>query len=134
MLKISKGLLITTAALLLAGCGGNNNDTPKRESLKIASLPTKTLYNCGNNFDKEGLTLEYTDKDGNKTTVTDFTISEDKNLSCNQGSVKASYKGLTIDVDIEVAGILEGQLTCVGDSLTAGHKWPTESYPSFIKD
>ena len=135
MLKISKSLLITTAALLLAGCGDNNKETPpKGESLKIASFPTKTQYNCGNDFDKEGLTLEYTDKDGNKTTVTDFTISEDKNLSCNQDSIKASYKGLTIDVDIEVASILEGQLTCVGDSLTAGHYWSHESYPSFIND
>ena len=57
MLKISKGLLITTAALLLAGCGGNKSNAPKGESLKIASLPTKTQYNCGNDFDKEGLTL-----------------------------------------------------------------------------
>lgn len=134
MLKVSKGLLITTAALLLAGCGGNKSDAPKRESLKIASFPTKTQYNCGNDFDKEGLILEYTDKDGNKTTVTDFEISEDKNLSCNQDSVKASYKGLTIDVDIEVADILEGQITCVGDSLTEGHSWPTESYPNYIDD
>ena len=57
MLKVSKGLLITTAALLLAGCGGNKSNAPKGESLKIASLPTKTQYNCGNDFDKEGLTL-----------------------------------------------------------------------------
>ena len=143
MLKISKNLLVISAALLIVGCSSNdnkdnipsnNNSAVSKESLTIASFPTKTLYNCGNNFDKEGLTLEYTDKDGNKTTITDFTLSEDKNLSCNQNSVKASYKNLTVDVKIDVSGILEGQLTCVGDSLTQGHYWPTESYPTFIKD
>ena len=134
MLKINKCLLITTAALLLAGCGGNNNDTPKGESLKIASLPTKTQYNCGNDFDKEGLTLEYTDKDGNKTTVTDFTISDGKNLKASQDSVKATYNNLSVDVDIDVAEVIEGQITCVGDSLTHGHYWKNEAYPVYLKD
>ena len=30
--------------------------------------------------------------------------------------------------------IFEGKITCVGDSLTAGHNWPNESYPNYIKD
>ncbi len=134
MLKISKGLLITTAALLLAGCGGNNNATPKGESLKVASLPTKTQYNCGNDFDKEGLTLEYTDKSGNKTTVTDFTISDDKNLKASQDSVKATYNNLSVDVEIDVAEVIEGQITCVGDSLTHGHYWKDQAYPVYLKE
>lgn len=134
MLKISKGLLITTAALFLEGCGGNNNDTPKRESLKVASFPTKTQYNCGNDFDKEGLTLEYTDKDGNKTTVTDFTISDGKNLKASQDSVKATYNNLSVDVEIDVAEVIEGQITCVGDSLTHGHYWKDQAYPVYLKE
>ncbi len=83
MLKISKNLLVISAALLLVGCSSYNNNKDKptikaQESLKVLSNPVKTSYNCGNNFDKQGLTLEYTDKDGNKTTVTDFKLSEDK--------------------------------------------------------
>ena len=140
MLKITKSLLIASASLLLVGCFSNNKentnkpevkDTPK-ESLKILTQPTKTSYNCGNNFDKAGLTLEYTDKDGNKTTVTDFTLSDDKNLTYDQTSVKASYKNLSVNVDIEMSEIIEGQLTCVGDSLTHGHSWKNEAYPNYI--
>lgn len=147
MLKISKFLLIASS-LLVVGCSSNNTkeessnntkeesgkDSTPKESLTIATYPNKTQYNCGNNFDKEGLTLEYTDKDGNKTIVTDFTISDDKNLKATQDSVKATYNNLSIDVEISVAKIIEGQITCVGDSLTEGHSWPTESYPNYIDD
>ena len=78
MLKIRKGLLVISASLLLAGCFNNDKNSSNiikepKASLKVLTAPTKTQYNCGNNFDKTGLTLEYTDKDGNKTTVTDFT-------------------------------------------------------------
>ena len=140
MLKISTSLLIASAALLLVGCSSNNakeesgKDSTPKESLTIATYPNKTQYNCGNNFDKEGLTLEYTDKDGNKTIVTDFTISDDKNLKATQDSVTATYKNLSIDVEISVANIIEGQITCVGDSLTHGHYWKNEAYPNYISD
>lgn len=133
MLKISKKLLVISASLLLVGCGktnsGGNSKTP---SLRVLTNPTKVDYNCGNNFDKTGLTLEYVDKDGNATTITDFTLSEDKNLTYSQTSVKAWYNDLSVNVNINVSNIIEGQITCVGDSLTEGHNWPTESYPTFI--
>lgn len=139
MLKIRKGLLVISASLLLAGCFNNDKkpsnivEEPKA-SLKVLTAPTKTQYNCGNNFDKTGLTLEYTDKDGNKTTVTDFTLSEDKNLTYDQTYVKASYNNLSVNIDIDVNEVIEGQLTCVGDSLTHGHYWKNEAYPVYIPD
>ena len=132
MLKIRK-LLVLSASILLVGCGKGQQTTGSKEKLTVLTEPTKIEYNCGNNFDKTGLTLEYTDKDGNKSTVTDFTISEDKNLTYSKTSVKASYNGLDVDVNITVNQVFEGQITCVGDSLTEGHNWPTESYPNFIK-
>ena len=133
MLKISKTLLIASAALLLVGCGGSDEKAP-RESLTILTFPNKTLYNAGNNFDKEGLTLNYTDKEGNKTTVTDFTITGGKNLKASQDSITVSYRGLSVDVDISVNEFIEGQITCVGDSLTEGHYWANEAYPNYIDD
>ncbi|MBO7614304.1 MAG: bacterial Ig-like domain-containing protein [Bacilli bacterium] len=133
MLKISKSLLIASAALLLVGCGGSDEKAP-REYLTILTFPNKTLYNAGNNFDKEGLTLDYTDKEGNRTTVTDFAITGGKNLKASQDSITVSYRGLSVDVDISVNKLIEGQITCVGDSLTEGHSWPTESYPNYIDD
>ena len=139
MLKISKNLLVISAALLLVGCSNDikNEDTPIvefKESLKVLSNPVKTSYNCGNNFDKQGLTLVYTDKNGNNSTVTDFTLSEDKNLTYDQTYVKASYNNLSVNVSIEVNDVIEGQLTCVGDSLTHGQSWKNEAYPVYIPD
>ena len=130
MLRINKGLLIVSAALLLAGC--SNNAPQKKEKLVVLTNPTKTEYSCGNNFDKSGLTLEYTDTEGNKTTITDFTLSNDKNLKYTQSTVTAKYKDLSVEVDITMRDVVEGQLTCIGDSLTQGHYWPSESYPNFI--
>ena len=133
MLKISKSLLIASAALLLVGCGGSDKKAP-RESLTILTFPNKTLYNAGNDFNKEGLTLDYVDKEGNRTTVTDFTITGGKNLKASQDSITVSYKGLSVNVDISVNELIEGQITCVGDSLTHGHYWKNEAYPNYIND
>ena len=133
MLKISKKLLVVSAALLLVGCGdAGSNNTSKGPTLKVLTNPTKVDYNCGNNFDKAGLTLEYTDEAGVTSTITDFTLSEDKNLTYSQTSVKATYNGLSVNVNINVSNFIEGQVTCVGDSLTEGHNWPTQSYPTYI--
>lgn len=132
MLRIRKSLLVISSALLLAACQPNAPEV-KTAKLRVLTGPTKTEYNCGNDFDKAGLTLEYTDKDGNKSTVTDFTLSSYKNLKYNQ-TVTASYEGLSVDIDITTSEIIEGQITCVGDSLTEGHNWSSESYPNFIKN
>lgn len=130
MLKINKKILVFSSLLLLAGCG--ENPTPARAKLRIISDPEKVSYNCGNNFDKTGLVLEYEDVNGEKTTVTDFVLSENKNLKYGQSTVTASYKNLSVEIDIEVSNVIEGQITCVGDSLTAGHNWPNQSYPTYI--
>lgn len=131
MLKISNKLLVIAASLLLAGCSSNN---AKKASLKILNGPAKTEYNCGNNFDKTGLTLEYTDDNGVTETITNFTLRGDKNLISTQHTVVASYNGLDVNVNINVSDVIEGQITCVGDSLTAGHYWANEAYPVYIKE
>ena len=130
MLKISKKVLVLSASLLLVGC---SNNTPKA-SLRILTGPSKVEYNCGNDFDKTGLTLEYTDNNGVTTTITDFTLRGDKNLTSTQNTVIASYNGIDVNVEINVSDVIEGQITCVGDSLTAGHYWANEAYPVYIKD
>lgn len=131
MLKINKQILVISASLLLVGCGPNN--APKA-TLKILTGPNKTSYNCGNDFDKTGLTLEYTDDNGVTETITNFTLRGDKNLISTQHTVIASYNGLDVNVNIDVSDTIEGQITCVGDSLTAGHYWANEAYPVYIKD
>lgn len=131
MLKVSNKLLVLAASLLLVGCSSNNG---KKASLKILTGPAKTEYNCGNNFDKTGLTLEYTNNNGVTETITNFTLRGDKNLISTQHTVIASYNGLDVNVNIDVSDVIEGQITCVGDSLTAGHNWPGEAYPVYIKD
>lgn len=131
MLKINKQILVISASLLLVGCGPNN--APKA-TLKILTGPNKTSYNCGNDFDKTGLTLEYTDDNGVTKTITNFTLRGDKNLISTQHTVIASYNGLDVNVNIDVSDTIEGQITCVGDSLTAGHYWANEAYPVYIKD
>ena len=136
MSRIGRKLFVLSSLILLTGCNtsGNGPEKPSNKAtLKVVSDPTKTAYNCGNNFDKTGLTLEYTDIEGTKTTVTDYTLSGDKNLKASDTYVTASYNGLSVDIDIEVSNVIEGQITCVGDSLTEGHNWPTQSYPNYIK-
>ena len=58
----------------------------------------------------------------------DFSLESDTNLNLEQTSVTIKYGELTIDYPIKV--VEKYHIACVGDSLTAGHYWANESYPT----
>ena len=121
------------------GCGNNQTKDDENSSIAICPFltvktqPIKTNYNCGNNFDPSGMVVEFTGSDGSKRIIDDYVLSNDKNVTADQTSVTISYDNFETKVRINVSDVLEGQITCVGDSLTEGHSWPTESYPNYIK-
>lgn len=136
MLKVSKKLLLVSMILPLVGCVDELN-VPEVVVFKVKTPPNKTTYNAGNDFDPTGLTLSYQPNPSYSeiiVTVDDLTFRNDKNLTHGQNYIEVDYHGVTKRIDIEVSNVFEGQITCVGDSLTEGHNWPTESYPNFIKD
>ena len=70
--------------------------------LKIKTPPTKTEYKEGQNFDKTGMIIEVTYKDGTTKEVTDYTITNGTNLKANQTEVTISYGEKTVNQKITV--------------------------------
>lgn len=70
--------------------------------LKITTPPTKTEYKEGQNFDRTGMEIEATRKNGNKEIVTDYTIENGNNLKVDQTKVTISYEDKTVEQEITV--------------------------------
>lgn len=70
--------------------------------LKITTPPTKTEYKEGQNFDKTGMVIEATRKNGNKEIVTDYTIENGNNLKVDQTKVTIFYDGKTVEQEVTV--------------------------------
>lgn len=71
-------------------------------NITIKTPPTKTEYKEGQNFDKTGMVVEITRKDGTTETITDYTIENGDNLKNGQTSVTISYEGKTVEQSITV--------------------------------
>lgn len=72
------------------------------ESISIKTVPTKTSYFAGEDFDSTGMVVEATYKDGTTETITDYTIQDGKNLKNGQTLVTISYEGKTVTQSITV--------------------------------
>lgn len=70
--------------------------------LRIKTPPTKTVYKEGENFDKTGMIVEATYKDGTTKTITDYTIKNGNNLKSYQTVVTISYGEKTVQQVITV--------------------------------
>jgi len=64
--------------------------------LKIITPPTKTNYKEGQHFDKTGMVIEATYKDGTTKTISDYTILDGNNLKAEQTHVTISYGEKTV--------------------------------------
>lgn len=70
--------------------------------LKIKTPPTKVDYKEGEQFDKTGMVIEATYKDGTTKTVDNYTISDGDNLKTDQTKVNISYEEKTVQQPITV--------------------------------
>lgn len=70
--------------------------------LIIKTSPTKTEYKEGENFDRTGMIIEATYKDGTIKEVTDYIIENGNNLKANQTEVIISYGDKKVSQAIKV--------------------------------
>lgn len=70
--------------------------------LEITNPPTKTEYKEGQNFDKTGMVITATRKNGTKEKVTNYEIEDGTNLEANQTKVTISYEGKKVEQEITV--------------------------------
>ena len=117
-------LSISVLALLSTGCNGHKHT--------YELVATEGWHACieGQDFDTTGLkvTLKCTDCDEEKEV--EYELENNTNLQADQTSIKIKYQDYEIDYPITVKK--KYKIACVGDSLTAGHNWANESYPTYL--
>lgn len=127
------GLFVLSLSLL-ASCGPTCDHD---HYLEVVGDPT-TTYQSGDHFSTAGLKVELHCKNCKEVkTIANYEVDEYGDyLKSSTEKVTIKYKECTYDIPVEVTFDYKftGTITCVGDSLTEGHNWPRESYPTFIND
>ena len=84
----------------------------------------------GENFNSDGLRTFLRGTKSGKLKPVEFEVENGENLTADQTSVTIKYGEYSAEYPITVKK--EYHIACVGDSLTAGHMWANESYPTFL--
>ena len=120
-------LLLPLTLCVLMGCNNNcNHDF----TYFVSHDSDWYTYIAGSDFDDTGLEVSKKCTKCNHKEVVLYELSDNENLSLDQTHVTITVEGKTIDYEIKVKE--EYHVACVGDSLTAGHMWPNESYPTYL--
>ena len=120
-------LLLPLTLCVLTGCNNNcNHDF----TYFVSHDSDWYTYIAGSDFDDTGLEVSKKCTKCNHKEVVLYELSDNENLSLDQTHVTITVEGKTIDYEIKVKE--EYHVACVGDSLTAGHMWPNESYPTYL--
>ncbi len=118
-------LSISALAILATGCEGSH----KHNFELVADGGWHTCIE-GQDFDTSGLKVTLRCTDCGEEKEVEYELENNQVLTSEQTSIRIKYQDYTIDYPITVKK--KYKIACVGDSLTAGHMWPNESYPTFL--
>ena len=118
-------LLFPLLVLTLSGCAGHKHTYYRLVVLDDASWRT---YLAGSDFNSDGLRVAAICNSCKSVDIVDYSLENDTDLQLDQTSVTIKYGDLSLDYPIKVKEKLN--IACIGDSLTAGHNWANESYPT----
>ena len=125
-----KLFLVSIIPLLFAaisGCSEKHN-----YELVVLDDAEQRTYIVGDDFNQEGLKVGFKCTDCDKVLEKTFELENNSALEANQESItiSASLNGQNYSLDYEIFVKEKYHIACVGDSLTAGHYWANESYPT----
>ena len=133
----SKGLylLLSIFALSISGCSSSVSEsiTSSKHEHTIVAISVmedayKRTYIKGEDFDADGLKVRGTCSSCNEIINIAFSLENDTDLQLDQTNITIKYENLSLDYKVKV--VEKYHIACVGDSLTAGHYWANESYPT----
>ena len=78
------------------------NEEKVLKEIKITTPPTKTVYQEGENFDKQGMVVKAVYQDNTENEITNYTIKNGENLKTTQTAVTISFEGKTVSQAITV--------------------------------
>ena len=119
-------LSVVLLSLLSTGCQKHQHTY----EISISKNANWRTYIAGDNFDATGLEIVGKCSSCGREDVLEYSLENSESLTLEQTSVKIVCEGQEIEYGIAVRE--KYHLACVGDSLTAGHNWANESYPSYL--
>ena len=111
----------------ISGCSGCDH---QYDHIEVSNDAEWRTYIAGSDFDPTGLEVVAHCKKCRHSFPIPYDIEGGTNLELNQKSVTIRSNDLTISYPIVVKD--KYHIACVGDSLTAGHMWANESYPTYL--
>ena len=121
-------LLIPLILMVCVGCNGKHEHS--FGDLFVSKDECWHTYVEGSDFDPDGLEISMKCKDCGEVKKVSYSLENDTSLSLEQTSVKATYKGKSLDIEIKVK--TKYHVACIGDSLTYGHMWRDKAYPVYL--
>ena len=118
-------LFVSMLVLTATGC---NNHKHSFSNLVVRSNAEQRTYLVGSDFNPNGLVVYASCNSCKSMVQVNYSLENDTNLQLDQTSVTIRYKDLSLNYKIKV--VEKYHIACVGDSLTAGHYWANESYPT----
>ena len=118
-------LSVALFALLSTGCNQS-----EEQYLYIDDSDAWHTFIEGQDFNTDGLGVFLRGAKSGKMNRVEFEVENGEGLAADQTSVTIKYGEYTAEYPIKVKK--EYHIACVGDSLTAGHYWANESYPTFL--
>ena len=118
-------LSVALFALLSTGCNQS-----EEQYLYIDDSDAWHTFIEGQDFNTDGLGVFLRGAKSGKMNRVEFEVENGEGLAADQTSVTIKYGEYTAEYPIKVKK--EYHIACVGDSLTAGHMWANESYPTFL--
>ena len=114
-------------ATSLSGC---SNHAHNYETAVLSDAEQRT-YIVGDDFNEEGFSVGLKCSVCQKTIQKKYSLENNTNLQLNQQSITVNIEG---EGSIEYPVFVKEKyhIACVGDSLTAGHYWANESYPTLL--
>ena len=124
---MKKTLVFLIPLLLLSSC---NNSCSHEYELVVTKEAKWHTFIKDKDFNDDGLEVALKCTKCGETKVVEYELANNKVLDIEQESVTIKYEDYLLDYPIKVKE--QYHIACVGDSLTAGHNWPNESYPSYL--
>ena len=120
-------LLLPILMSALAGCGSKCDH---EYSYFVSRNSDKRTYIAGDSFDPTGLQVSKKCSKCGDTKKVEFQLEVSHTLGLDDHTATINCEGTTLDYEFFVKE--KYHIACVGDSLTAGHMWANESYPTYL--
>lgn len=120
-------LLFPLIASAVSGCSNHNHNY----ELMVLNDADQRTYIVGDDFNEEGLSVGLKCSVCGKVKEKSYVLENNEDLQLDQNNITIYVEGEdSLKYPIFVKE--KYHIACVGDSLTAGHYWANESYPTML--